>query len=55
MVGASGQHHLGGYRLLISAQDWARTATGATVILVAFSWFLISSGVCLFRGEHDVR
>lgn len=26
--------------LLISAQDWARTATGATIILVACSWFL---------------
>ncbi|MFO7685099.1 MAG: metal ABC transporter permease [Desulfobacterales bacterium] len=41
--------------LLLSAQDWARTAAGATVILVACSWFLISSGVCLFRGEHGVR
>ncbi len=40
--------------LLISAQDWARTATGATVILVAFCWFLISSGVHLFRGERHV-
>jgi zinc transport system permease protein len=29
--------------LLISAQDWAHTATGATVILVAFCWFLLSS------------
>lgn len=29
--------------LLISAQDWANTATGATIILVAFVWFLISS------------
>jgi len=28
--------------LLISAQDWARTATGATVILVAFAWYLLS-------------
>jgi len=28
--------------LLISAQYWARTATGATVILVAFGWFIIS-------------
>jgi zinc transport system permease protein len=28
--------------LLISAQEWAGTATGATVILVAFGWFLIS-------------
>ena len=31
--------------LLISAQEWARTATGATIIIVAFIWFLISLGV----------
>ena len=28
--------------LIISAQDWARTATGATIILVAFCCFLLS-------------
>ncbi|NQS71624.1 MAG: metal ABC transporter permease [Desulfobulbaceae bacterium] len=28
--------------LLISAQDWARTATGATIILVACFWFVAS-------------
>lgn len=28
--------------LIISAQDWARTATGATVILVACGWFVLS-------------
>jgi zinc transport system permease protein len=28
--------------LLISAQDWARTATGATIIVVACGWFLLS-------------
>ena len=28
--------------LLISAQDWARTATGATIVLVAAGWFVIS-------------
>ncbi len=28
--------------LIISAQDWAGTATGATIILVAFGWFLAS-------------
>ena len=28
--------------LLISAQEWARTATGATVILAAFGWFMLS-------------
>lgn len=41
--------------LLLSAQDWARTATGATVILAAFGWFLISSGVDLIRGERSGR
>ena len=41
--------------LLISAQDWARTATGATVILVAFGWFLISSGLGLFNGKRNVH
>lgn len=28
--------------MIISAQDWADTATGATVILVSFAWFLLS-------------
>ena len=28
--------------LLLSAQDWARTATGATIILVACGWFALS-------------
>lgn len=41
--------------LLISAQQWARTATGATVILVAFGWFLISCGLSFLRGESDVH
>lgn len=41
--------------LLISAQDWARTATGATVILVAFVWFLISSGLDFIRGERKTQ
>ncbi len=36
--------------LLISAQDWANTASGATVILVAFSWFLLSLSWVLLRG-----
>jgi len=36
--------------LLISAQDWAGTATGATVILVSFAWFLASAGVALVAG-----
>jgi zinc transport system permease protein len=30
--------------LIISAQDWAQTATGATIILVAFGWFMVSTG-----------
>ena len=39
--------------LLISAQDWARTATGATVIIVSFFWFVLSAGVALVRGERS--
>lgn len=38
--------------LLISAQDWAGTATGATIILVAFGWFLLSGGVAFARGDR---
>ena len=38
--------------LLISAQDWARTATGATIILVACAWFLLSAVVGHLRGER---
>ncbi len=38
--------------LLVSAQDWAGTATGATVILIAFVWFLMSLAVSLVRKEH---
>jgi zinc transport system permease protein len=38
--------------LLISAQDWARTTTGATVILVAFVWFLVSAAAAALRGER---
>ncbi|MEE4241406.1 MAG: metal ABC transporter permease [Desulfopila sp.] len=37
--------------LLISAQDWARTATGATVILVSFLWFLGSFWAAFWTGE----
>ncbi len=40
--------------LLLSAQDWARTATGATVILCAFAWFLVSAAVSVLRGERAV-
>ncbi len=38
--------------LLISAQDWARTATGATIILVACGWFLISMVFAAYRGKQ---
>lgn len=35
--------------LIISAQDWAGTASGATIILVAFAWFTVSAGVAYFQ------
>jgi zinc transport system permease protein len=35
--------------LLISAQPWARTATGATVVLVGFAWFLASAAAACLR------
>lgn len=39
--------------LLISAQDWARTATGATVILIACGWFCLSLlPTALRRQQH---
>jgi zinc transport system permease protein len=38
--------------LLISAQDWARTATGATIIIVACGWFLLSMIVSTLRRDH---
>jgi zinc transport system permease protein len=38
--------------LLISAQDWAATATGATIILIACLWFLVSTGISLTRRER---
>jgi zinc transport system permease protein len=38
--------------LIVSAQDWARTATGATVILVACGWFLLSMIVAGLRREQ---
>ena len=37
--------------LIISAQDWAQTATGATIILVACAWFVVSSLVSLLFGR----
>ena len=38
--------------LLISAQDWARTATGATIIIVACGWFLLSMIVSNLRRDR---
>lgn len=38
--------------LVISAQEWARTATGATVILVACGWFLVSAAFAFARGDR---
>ncbi len=38
--------------LIVSAQDWARTATGATIILVACCWFIVSLAVCSLRREQ---
>jgi zinc transport system permease protein len=40
--------------LVISAQDWARTATGATIILVTCGWFLISVAVS-FAAKDRIR
>jgi zinc transport system permease protein len=37
--------------LIISAQEWAYTATGATIILTAFIWFVISSFIPHPRSE----
>ncbi len=37
--------------LIISAQDWAGTATGATIILCCFCWFVLSFIIALLRGE----
>ena len=35
--------------LLISAQDWARTATGPTIVLCGFAWFLASQAASTLR------
>lgn len=35
--------------LLISAQPWARTATGPTIVLCAFAWFLASQVCAMSR------
>jgi zinc transport system permease protein len=36
--------------LVVSAQDWAGTATGATIILAALVWFILSQAVAFLRG-----
>lgn len=38
--------------LLISAQDWARTATGATIILVGFFFFAMSEAFVFFANRR---
>ncbi len=38
--------------LVLSAQEWAGTAAGATIILAAFVWFAGSAGVAALRGER---
>jgi len=35
---------------IISSQEWAATATGATIILVSFIWFLISIAIKSFKS-----
>jgi len=37
--------------LIVSAQDWAQTATGATIILVSFAWFLASTVLARWGGK----
>jgi zinc transport system permease protein len=38
--------------LIVSAQDWARTATGATIILAACGWFLVSMVIAVMRRKQ---
>ncbi len=37
--------------LLVSAQDWASTATGATVVLASCAWFVLSMAISALRGR----
>jgi zinc transport system permease protein len=39
--------------LLVSAQEWASTATGATIVLVSCGWFVLSMVVITLRGRAD--
>jgi len=41
--------------LVISAQAWARTATGATVILCACLWFVLSACVSMFQAAQSAK
>ncbi len=38
--------------LILSAQDWMQTASGATIILVSCGCFLVSAGIAWLRGER---
>lgn len=38
--------------LLVSAQPWAHTATGATIILCASAWFVLSLVCALWKGAR---
>lgn len=39
--------------LILSAQDWARTATGATIVLIASCWFVLSLVLTCGRGRRQ--
>ncbi len=42
--------------MIISAQEWADTATGATVVLVSFAWFILSLlSSSLFNRNQQVH
>ncbi len=41
--------------LVISAQIWARTATGPTIVLCGFAWFLVSQAVAMNRRRTARR
>lgn len=38
--------------LALSAQEWMGTATGATIILAACAWFILSLGAASLRGDR---
>ncbi len=38
--------------LIVSAQEWARTASGATIILIASLWFVVSAGISHFQNRR---